>query len=151
VGVNVTFTVHVAATAIDAPFVHVVPVGATTNSDEFVPLIAGAALKTSAEFPLFVIVTLFDVLVSATCSANVRVTAERSAVGTGFTTVTFAVACAVAPLLSTTVSKTLVVPTGYGPAGLCVFVIASPSGSEEPLSIFAFAVPPEALAVTVTS
>lgn len=68
----------------------------------------------------------------------------------GATTVTVAVACAVAPLLSTTVSKTVVLPTEYGLGGVCVRVIVSPaSGSDEPSSILAFAVP-FGLAITVT-
>ena len=52
--------------------------------------------------------------------------------------------------MSTTVSITLVIPTGYGPAGVCVNVIASPSGSEDPLLIFAVAVPPMLAAITET-
>src|SRR6266568_7841140 len=70
--------------------------------------------------------------------------------GNGLTTVTVAVAWAVAPLVSTTVSSTFVVPTGYGPAGFCVIVSESRSGSEEPLSTLALAVPPMVVAVTVT-
>src|SRR5215471_15600828 len=70
--------------------------------------------------------------------------------GTGLSTFTIAVACAVAPLGSTTVSSTFVTPTGYGPAGLWVIVSESPSGSDDPLSTLAFAVPPIVGAVTVT-
>src|SRR5689334_14312760 len=55
------------------------------------------------------------------------------------TTVTVAVHCAVAPRGSFTVSKTVVVPFGYGPAGDCVIVNGSPSGSDEPSLIEAFA------------
>src|SRR5579863_2456769 len=60
----------------------------------------------------------------------------------GLTTVTVAMACAVAPFESLAVSVTLVLPTAYGPDGACVSVTASPSGSCEPLSMFAVAVPP---------
>jgi hypothetical protein len=46
-----------------------------------------------------------------------------------------------APCESVTVNSTVVVPSGYGPAGDCVTVIVSPlSGSEEPLLIEAVAV-----------
>src|SRR5947209_11896892 len=69
----------------------------------------------------------------------------------GSITVTTAVACAVAPLGSTTVSITVVVPFGYGPAGVWVMVIESPSGSKEPLSTLASALPPSVAAGTVTS
>ena len=41
----------------------------------------------------------------------------------------------VAPCESVTVNITSVVPSGYSPAGVCVTVIASPSGSDEPLLI----------------
>jgi hypothetical protein len=50
------------------------------------------------------------------------------------TTVTLPSAWLVAPLGSITVSRTGVVPTGYGPAGDCVIVSASPSASSEPSS-----------------
>src|SRR5436190_6693788 len=66
-----------------------------------------------------------------------------------FVTVTFAVAWFVAPFGSTTVSSTDVVPSSYGPAGDCVIVSGSPSGSDDPSSIDALAVPP-APAATVT-
>jgi hypothetical protein len=56
------------------------------------------------------------------------------------TTVTVAVAEQEAPWESVAVTATLVVPSGYGPAGDCVRVIVSPlSESKEPLSIEAFA------------
>src|SRR5262249_26241916 len=56
------------------------------------------------------------------------------------TTVTLAVAWLVAPLESLTVSRTDVTPIGYGPGGDCVMVSPSPSGSNDPSSIDAFAV-----------
>src|SRR5206468_12371468 len=65
-------------------------------------------------------------------------------------TVTLAVHEEDAPLLSVTVKVITVVPTEYGPAGDCASVIASPSGSELPLSTEAGAWQ-LALAVTVTS
>src|SRR5882672_9454242 len=68
----------------------------------------------------------------------------------GSLTVTVALACAVAPLVSFTVSITVVMPCGYGPAGDCVSVIGSPSGSLEPLSMLALALPPGTADVTVT-
>ena len=55
-------------------------------------------------------------------------------------TVTVAVHWLVAPLLSVTVSNTLVVPSAYGPAGDWVSVRGPPSGSDEPLLIEAVAV-----------
>ena len=58
---------------------------------------------------------------------------------------------AVAPFVSVTVNSTVVLPCGYGPAGDCVMVSASPSGSEEPLSMLAFALPPATAEATVTS
>src|ERR1700676_1036262 len=69
----------------------------------------------------------------------------------GPSTVTVAVACAVAPLESWAVSFTLVLPIAYGPGGACVSVTESPSGSCEPLSTSAAAVPPLFAAITVTS
>src|ERR1700686_1446585 len=69
----------------------------------------------------------------------------------GLSTVTVAVACAVAPLESLAVSFTLVLPMAYGPGGACVSVTESPSGSCEPLSTSAAAVPPLFAAITVTS
>src|SRR5437867_4214928 len=56
------------------------------------------------------------------------------------TTVTVAVACEVAPLGSVTVSRTLVVPNGNGPAGDWTIVIGSPSGSKDRSSTEAIAV-----------
>src|SRR5262245_17015619 len=70
-------------------------------------------------------------------------------VGLGLLTVTVAVHWLDVPLLSVTVSVTVVMPSGYGPAGDCVMVIGSPSGSKEPLSSEALAVQ-FALAETVT-
>ncbi len=55
-------------------------------------------------------------------------------------TVTIAVHWLDAPLLSVTVKVTRVLPSEYGPGGDWLSVIASPSGSEEPLSIEALAV-----------
>src|SRR5262249_49973546 len=60
--------------------------------------------------------------------------------GVASVTVTVAVHWLVAPLLSTTVSNTVVVPTGYGPAGDCVMVSVPPSGSNDLLSMDAGAV-----------
>ena len=74
-----------------------------------------------------------------------------ASINPGFCTVTLAVACAVAPWVSTTERMTLVMPTEYGPAGVCDKVIASPSGSEDPLSMFALAVPPMLFAIPETS
>jgi hypothetical protein len=66
------------------------------------------------------------------------------------TTVTLPVAWLVAPRGSTTVSSTGVVPSAYGPAGDCVIVNGSPSGSDDPSSIDADAMHVSALAKTVT-
>ena len=66
------------------------------------------------------------------------------------TTVTLPVAWLVAPFGSTTVSRTVVVPSGYGPAGDCVIVSGSPSGSDDPSSIDAAAPQVSGLAETVT-
>src|SRR5881394_4006703 len=49
-------------------------------------------------------------------------------------TVIVAVQVSLPPRLSATVSVTVLVPNGYGPAGLRLKVIGSPSGSLEPLS-----------------
>lgn len=68
----------------------------------------------------------------------------------GLTTVTMAVACAAAPFVSVTVSVTFVLPCGYGPGGVCVMVNGSPSASDEPLLMLAFALPPSVADATVT-
>jgi hypothetical protein len=65
------------------------------------------------------------------------------------TTVTTAVHELDAPLLSVIVKVTVVLPSGYGPAGDWVMVIGSPSGSKDPSSIDAFAMQEES-ADTVT-
>src|SRR5262245_2002841 len=67
--------------------------------------------------------------------------ATATALG-GALTVTVEEHWLVAPLLSVTVRSTFVVPTGYGPAGVCVIVKGSPSGSKDPLSMEAFAAQP---------
>jgi len=64
---------------------------------------------------------------------------QEIAGGASSTTVTVAVAWLVAPMGSTTVSRTDVVPGGYGPAGDWVIVSASPSASDDPASTDAVA------------
>ena len=55
------------------------------------------------------------------------------------TTVTVPVAWLAAPFVSVAVRSTVVVPSGYGPAGDCVIVNRSPSASDDPSSIDALA------------
>jgi len=69
----------------------------------------------------------------------------------GLTTVTVAVACAAPPTELNAVSITELLPTGYGPGGVCNRVSAPPDGLVvDPLLIFAAAVPPVLAATTVT-
>src|SRR6266545_2589127 len=64
---------------------------------------------------------------------------EPAVPGAGGVDKTVAAHWLAAPLLSVTVSVTVVGPAGYGPGGVCTRVMGSPSGSKEPASTAAFA------------